>query len=161
MVLFHARDLPFEFHLGQRRCFGQIDFDAVARRLDVADVDHAGQGRGPEAGQGAAPRVQGQVGTGPLVKPARRHHPGVFALKVPLLRLGRRRLVPWVPLIDWIAERVGLDEGFALLPIIIKRAAQHDAHAEVDLDQVRRHQLAIDDHAGGDVHGPAPLRHAS
>ena len=64
-----------------------------------------------------------------------------------------------MPLIDGIAERIGLDEGLAGLPVVVERAAQQDAHAEVDVDQVGRHQLAVDDDAGRDVHRPAPVRH--
>ena len=36
------RDLPLEFRLRFGRCPGQVDLDAVAGRLDVADIDLAG-----------------------------------------------------------------------------------------------------------------------
>ena len=66
-----------------------------------------------------------------------------------------------MPLIDRIAERIGLDEGFAGLPIVVERTAQQDAHAEIDVDQIGRDELAVDDHAGRDEHRPAPIRHVS
>ena len=96
---------------------------------------------------------------GPLVEPARRHHPGVLAVEVALLRPRDRRLVPGMPLVDRVAERVGLDEGLALVPVVVEGAAQQDADVEVDVDQVGRDQLAVDDDAGRDVHRPAPVGH--
>ncbi len=54
-------DLPLELDLGQRRRLGQVDLDALAGRLDVADVDQAGQRRRPEPGDRAAAGVERQV----------------------------------------------------------------------------------------------------
>ena len=44
-------------------------------------------------------------------------------------------------------------------PVVVVRAAQQDADAEVDVDQVGGDQLAVDDHAGRDEHRPAPVGH--
>ncbi len=110
------RDLPLELDLRQHRRLGQVDLDAVAGRLDVADVHQPRQRRGPEPGDRAAAGVERQVVAGPLVEPARRHDPGVLAVEVALLRPRRRRLVPRMPPVDRVAERVGLDEHLARPP---------------------------------------------
>src|SRR4051812_29809433 len=100
----------------------------------MSDIDEASQGGHPEASQRPAAGVKRQQFARLLVMPARRHHPGVLAVEVALLRLGKRRLVPRMPLIDRIAERIGLDEGLAALPVLVKGAAEQDANAEVDVD---------------------------
>ena len=46
-----------------------------------------------------------------------------------------------------------------LVPVVVVRAAQQDANAEIDLHQVGGDQLAVDHDSGGDVHRPAPLGH--
>ena len=73
-----------------------------------------------------------------------------------------RGMVVWfhgMPLVDRVAERVGLDERLACVPVVVVRAAEQDADAEVDVDQVGGDQLAVDDDAGRDVHRPAPVGH--
>src|ERR1700677_4726839 len=40
-------NLPLKLRFRQKSGFGQIDLDAVAGRLDVANVDQAGERRGP------------------------------------------------------------------------------------------------------------------
>ena len=51
------RHRPFEFLLGKRHGFGQIHFDAVAGRLDVANVHHARESRRPQARDGTSKPV--------------------------------------------------------------------------------------------------------
>ena len=92
-------------------------------------------------------------------QPARRHDPGVFAVEVALLRPRRGRLVPRVPPVDRVAERVGLDEHLLVLPVVVERRSQKDADAEVDVHQVVGDRLAVHDDAGRDVHRLAPLVH--
>src|SRR6202012_3326273 len=94
--------------------------------------------------------------------PAWRHDPRVLAavVEIPLLRLGNRRLVPRMPRIDLVAERVLLDEERAFLdPIVVEGAAEENADPEVDLDEIGRDELAVDDDAGRDVHRAAPFAH--
>ena len=141
------RDLPLELHLRQRRRLRQVDLHAVAGGLDVADVHQARERRRPEPRERPAAGVERQVIAGPLVEPARRHDPGVLAVEVALLRPRDRRLVPRVALVDGIAERVGLDERLAAFPVVVERAAEQDADAQVDVDQVGGDQLAVDDDA--------------
>ncbi len=51
------------------------------------------------------------------------------------------------------------DELLLPLPVLVVRAAQQDADAEVDLGEVVGDELAVDDDAGRDEHPPAPVRH--
>ena len=78
---------------------------------------------------------------GALVEPARRHHPGVLAVEIALLRLG---IVVWFQgwrLIDRIAQRIVLDEGLAVLPVVVVGTAQQNADVQIDVDQVGGDQL--------------------
>ncbi len=138
---------------------GRLIFTLLPGGFDVADVHQPGQRRRPQPRQRTAAGVERQVVAGALVEPARAHNPTVVAVEVALLRLGDRGLVPGVPLVDRVAERIVRDEGLFVFPILVVRAAQQDADAEVDVDQVGRHQLAVDDDAGGDEHRLAPLAH--
>ncbi len=139
------RDLPLELHLRQHRRLGQVNLDAVAGRLDVADVHKPRQRRGPEPGDRAAAGVQRQVVAGARVEPARRHDPGVLAVEVAPLRPRRRRLVPRVVSVHRVAQRVGPDEHLLVLPAIVVRRSQKDADAEVDVHEVVRDRLAVHD----------------
>src|SRR5215468_11386424 len=97
---------------------------------------------------------------GVSVVPARRHHPGVFAGKVALLRSWNRGLVPGVTLVDRIPQRILCHKHLAIvLPIVVIRTAEQDANTEVDVDQTTRDDLTIDNDAGSDVHGTSPLVH--
>src|SRR3984957_17441799 len=80
-------NLPFELDFRKRHSLGQIHFHAVPGRFDVTDVDEASQSCCPEPRYGSAPRVERQVVASALIKPTRRHHPGVFVFEVALLRL--------------------------------------------------------------------------
>ena len=93
------------------------------------------------------------------IQPARAHHPAVAVVEVAFARLGQRRLVPGVADVDRVAQRVVGDERVLVDPVAVEGAAQEDADAEVDVDQVVGQQLAVDDDAGGDVHRLAPLVH--
>ena len=66
MALLHLRDLPLELDLRQHRRLRQIDLDAVAGGLDVADVHQARQRRGPQARDRAAAGVERQMVAGAL-----------------------------------------------------------------------------------------------
>ncbi len=137
----------------QRR-LGQIDLDAVAGRLHVADVDQAGQRGRPQPGQRPAAGVQRQmIGA---VEPPRRHHPAVVVVEVAFLRLGVGVLVPRVPSIHRVSQRIGLDEHLLVFPVVVVRTAQQDPDAEVDVDQRRGDELPVHDHAGRDEHLAAP-----
>ena len=141
---------------------GQIDLDAVAGGLDVADIDQARQRRRPEPGNRAAAGVECQVVAGSRVEPARRHDPGIVPLEVALLRAGKRGLVPRMAPVDGVAERVVVDEHLAVVvPVVVVGMAEQDPDAQIDVDQVVRDRLAVDDHARGDEHGLAPFVHVA
>ena len=95
------------------------------------------------------------------VEPARRHRPAVLVVEVAPSRLGDRVLVPRVPAVDRVAQRVVGHEHLAvrLGPVLVVGVPEQDADPEVDLDQVVGDQLAVDDHARGDEHLPAPVGH--
>ena len=149
------RDLPLELDRTLQRGLRQVDLHAAAGGLHVADVDQAGQRRRPQPGQRTAAGVQRQVVL--AVEPARRHHPAVLVLHVPLLRVRVGVLVPRVPPVHRIAQRIGLDEHLLIGPVVVIRTAQQDSDAEVDVHQRGRDQLAVDDDAGGDEHLAAPV----
>ena len=88
-----------------------------------------------------------------------RHDPAVLAVEVALLRLRDRVLVPRMVLGHRVAQRVVRDERLLVLPLLVVGAAQQDPDAEIDLHEVVRDELAVDDDAGRDVHRPAPRRH--
>ena len=97
--------------------FGRSNLHAViAGRFDVANIHQTCERRRPESRDRAAAGIQRQMIAGALVEPARRHHPGVFAGEVALLRSRNRRLIPRMPPIDRIAERIVLDEYFRRFP---------------------------------------------
>ena len=68
-------------------------------------------------------------------------------------------LIPGMPLIHRIPQRIVRHEGLAVLPVIVIRTAQQDTDVQVDIHQIRGHQFAIHHHAGSDEHLPAPLGH--
>ena len=152
--------VPFELHLGHVRGLGDHHLDAVPGRLEVAEVDQAGLGRAPLAGERSAARVAADIGVGALVVDARRHHPAVLVREVALLRLGQRLLVPRVVLVHRVPERVLRHERRLVLPAVEVRAAEQDPDHQVDLDEVRRDQLAVDGDARSDVSLAPPLGHA-
>ena len=117
----------------------------------------SGQRGGPQPGQRPTAGVQRQV-VG-AVEPARRHHPAVVVVEVAFLRLGVGVLVPRVPPIHRIAQRIGLDEHLLVFPVVVIRTAQKDPDTEVDVDQRRGDQLAVDHHPGRDEHLAAPVLH--
>src|SRR5919206_2479911 len=55
------RHVPLELHLGRGCGLGQVDLDAVAGGLDVADVDSTRERRGPEPGYRPAAGIERQV----------------------------------------------------------------------------------------------------
>ena len=67
MALLHLGIFHSNSTSGSEVGLGQVDLDAVAGRLDVADVDQAGQRGGPEAGDRTAAGVERQMVAGPLV----------------------------------------------------------------------------------------------
>ncbi len=95
------------------------------------------------------------------VVPAGRHHPAVLVVEVTLLRLRVGVLVPRMTPIDRIAERIARDEHRLAFPVVVVRAAEEDADAEVDLHQVVGDELTVDHHARCDTHRPAPLGHVA
>ena len=123
-------------------------------------MDLVRQRRRPQPRERAAAGVHRQVVARALVVPARAHHPRVVAVEVALLRHRRRRLVPRVALVDRVAERVVGHEHLAVrLPVLVVGGAEQDPDAEVDVDEVGRDQLAVDDDARGDEHLVAPVAH--
>src|SRR5262249_21136533 len=94
-----------------------------------------------------------------IVIPAWRHHPGVFAVKVTFLWARNRRLVPRMAFVDRIAERILADESLALFPVFVVRTAEQNANAEIDIDQISRDELSVNDHTGRHVHRVAPFVH--
>ncbi len=95
------------------------------------------------------------------VEPPRRHDPAVLVVEVALLRLRDRVLVPRVPSVDRVAERIGGHEHLVAFPVVVERAAEQDADAEVDVDEAVGDELAVDDHARGHAHRPAPFGHVA
>ena len=152
-------DLPFEFDRALQGGLGQVDLHAVPGGLDVADVDEARQRRRPQPGQRAAAGVEGEV-VG-AVEPARRHHPAVLVVHVPLLRVRVGVLVPRVAPVHRVAQRIALDEHLLVGPVVVVRAAQQDPDAEVDVHQRRGDQFAVHHHARGDEHLAAPVLHVA
>jgi hypothetical protein len=68
---------------------------------------------------------------GALVEPARRHDPGVLLLEIALLRTRSGGLVPGMPLVDRIAQRIVLTKVSLVLPVVVVGAAQQDADARL------------------------------
>jgi hypothetical protein len=132
---------------------------AVAGGLNVAKVHNACQRRRPEARNGAAARVERKMITGPLVKPTRRHHPGVFFLEIALLRLGEGTLVPRMALIHGISQWIFLHKRLRILPIVVVGAAEQNANVQVDVDQVGGHKLPVHHDTRSDEHGATPVGH--
>src|SRR6185437_4747414 len=153
------RNLALEGGLWQRSALGQIDNHAVSGSFDVADVYQAGKSRGPQTRNRATTGIEWQMVVGALVKPPRRHHPGVLSSEIALLWSWNRRLVPGMAFIDGIAERIVLDEHLFALPIIVKRAAQQNAQPEINVNQIVGDQLAVHHDSRSDEHSPAPIRH--
>src|SRR5215204_1528596 len=155
--------LPLEVGLGHGGRLGQVDLDAIARGFHVAtDIDEPCERCGPEPGYRAAAGIQGEVIACAPIVPARAHHPTVVAaFEVPLLGLGECGLVPRVPLVHRIAQRVARYEGLFVLPVLIVGGAEQDADSQVYVNQVRRDQLSVDDDARRDEHGLAPLVHVA
>ena len=107
----------------------------MSRSLDVADVHQSGQSRGPETRDGSATSIQGKMIASPLVQPAWRHHPGVLAVEIALLRTRNRGLVPGMVLVHGIAQGIGLHESFGVLPVIVIRTAEQNADVQIDIDK--------------------------
>ena len=118
-----------------------------------------GQRRRPQPRNRPATRIERQMVAGPLIQPARRHDPRVFAGKIALLGSRDGRLVPRMVLIHRIAQRIFLDKLLGVLPSVVIGASEQDADVQVDIHQVRRHQFVVDDHAGSDIHRAAPFGH--
>ena len=93
------------------------------------------------------------------VVPARAHHPAVLVVKIPLLRMRVGVLVPRMTAVDRIAQRIVPHEHLLALPIVVIGGPEQDPKTEVDLHQIVGDKLAVDDHAGGDEHGPTPVGH--
>ena len=96
-----------------------------------------------------------------FVVPARRHDPGVVVLEVAFLRSRNRGLIPGMLAIDRIAKRIGLHKRLRLFPIVVVRTAKQNANAEVDVDQIGGHQLAVNNHTRRDIHRSCPTRSCS
>ena len=133
----------------------------MARRLDIAEVDQTGLRRAPLAGERTTARVAAHVRVGALVVDPRRDDPGVLVREVTLLRLRQGHLIPRVVLVDGIAQRVAIDERRLVLPPIEVRRPEQDPDHQVDLDQVGRHQLAVDRDARRDVALATPVGHVA
>ena len=63
--------------------------------------------------------------------------PRCICPQIAFLRSRQRGLVPRMPLVHGIAERIGLDECLAVLPVVIKGTAKKNANAEVDVHRGR------------------------
>ena len=79
--------------------------------------------------------------------------------EIALLRPRDRRLVPRMFRVDLVAERVPPNKDLLVIPVIVIGVAEQDAHLQIDVDQIRRHQLAVDDDARGHVHRAPPIGH--
>ena len=102
------RDRPFEDRFGRVARARERDLHALAGRLHVADVHQTRQRRDPEPRQRAASGVECEEVLS--IEPSWRHHPGVLLVEVTLLRARQRVLVPRMPAVDRIAQRVVRDE---------------------------------------------------
>src|SRR6476646_2005034 len=112
------RHLPLQLHLRHVGRARQHHLQRVPGGLDVAEVDDAGLGGTPLAGERAAAGVAADVRIGALVIDARRHHPRVLVGEVALLRPRQRHLVPGVVLVDRVAQRILVDECGLVLPAV-------------------------------------------
>src|SRR5581483_11808786 len=154
------RNLPDELLFRFGGGLGQTNAHGfVPRRLDVPDVHQPGQSGGPQPRNGTAARIQGQVIAGALIQPARRHDPGVPAVEITFLRFGDGGLIPGMLLIDWVAQRILLDERLGFLPVLVVGGAEQDAHSDIDIHQAGGDQFAIDYDARSDKHRTAPAFH--
>ena len=154
------RHLPLELHLGHAGGLRQDHLDAVAGRLAIAEVDLAGLRGDPLAGERPAAGVAGDVAVVALVVHPRRDDPAVLVVEVALLRLRQRHLVPRVPRVDRVAERVlGHERRLALGPVVEVGGAEQDPDRQVDVDEVGGDQLAAEDEPRGHVPVVAPLVH--
>src|SRR5207302_6483216 len=134
--------------LGQQRGLGEVDLNAAAGRFDIADVYQAGERRRPETSDRSAAGIERQVVSGALIEPAWRHHPGVIALEVALLRARDGGLVPGMALVDGVAERVAGDKGLRSLPVVVIGAPEKNANVEINVDEGVSDQFSVDDHSG-------------
>ena len=68
-----------------------------------------------------------------------------------------------MPDVDLVPERILFHEIFAVAlivgPVLIIRRPEQDSNLGIDVDEIGRDQLAIDDNAGRDVHRLAPSIH--
>src|ERR1700689_4722519 len=99
------------------------------------------------------------MSAGTLIKPTRRHNPGILIRKVTLLRSRNCCLIPGMSLVDDIAKWVMTNELVSGFPVIVKRAPQEYPDAKVDIDQVVRDKFAIYNYARRDIHLTTPLIH--
>src|ERR1700686_2890399 len=79
-------NLPFKLNLRLGRSFWQVHFYALPSGLDVPDVHNSRECRRPKSRDRTASGIQRQMVAGPLIQPPRRHDPGIFAIKIALLR---------------------------------------------------------------------------
>src|SRR5580700_1701038 len=100
------RDLPLELDLRQRGGLGQVHLYAATGGLDISNINQASQRRRPKASDRTASGIHRQMIACALVEPPRRHHPGVLASEVALLRPRNRCLVPGMVPVHRISERI-------------------------------------------------------
>src|SRR5271156_82483 len=68
-------------------------------------------------------------------------------------------LIPWMPRVDLVPERILLNEHLLPLPVLIERVAEEDPEPEIDLHEIVRDELPVDHDARRHEHPFSPRRH--
>ena len=154
------RDLPLELHLGHEAGLRQRHLDALARGLQVADVDEAGLRRDPLAGERAAAGVAGRRTCRCACRSMRGEATHEYlSAKSRSCGLGSVTLFHGWRLSTGLPSGSLVTNVSSLVPVVEVRRAEQDPDRQVDLDEVGRDQLAVEHEAGRDVPVPAPLGH--
>ena len=128
----------------EREPESEHDREAGPRRREGAAVGEARLRRAPVARERAATGVSRNVDVVALVVHARRRDPRVLVVEVALLRLRDRLLVPRVPDVDRVSERVVLDERLGLAGSAVEvRGTEQDPDLTADLAPVGPEHLSL------------------
>src|SRR5262249_40924623 len=93
------------------------------------------------------------------VEPPRRHHPRIVLVEIALLRLRKRVLIPRMARVDGVPERIFGYEDLASLPILVEGMPEQNAQSQIDVHEIRRDELSVDDHPRGHEHSLTPFGH--
>ena len=143
-----VRNLPLQRHRRQFAALGDIELQAVPGGFDIV-----ARGQLLRQRRDVDPRVRSGFECVPV--PRRRGGPAVALLPVLRARPRDRRLVPWMVRAERRAHRVSLE--LVVIPLLVIRVLDELLDAHVQVAQVGRHQLAVDDGPGRRPAMHAPL----